>query len=151
MSAQLTVVKRKPGYSKWLRVLMYSFLTTLALAWLVPISGALYASFRPYQETQTKGIFSWPDSLTVSNYRDAFTQGDMKKTFLNTAFIVLPAILLITSSKTRGIRLDHARGSSWASRRARGERSCLARNRRSSGLPVFSSTKIAGRRAGRRV
>ena len=95
MSAQLTVVKRKPGYSKWLRVLMYTFLTALALAWLVPVGGALYASFRPYQETQTKGIFSWPDSLTVSNYRDAFTQGDMKKTFLNTAFIVLPAIVLI--------------------------------------------------------
>ncbi len=95
MSAQLTVVKRKPGYSKWLRVLMYSFLTALALAWLVPVGGALYASFRPYQETQTKGIFSWPDSLTVSNYRDAFTQGDMQKTFLNTAFIVLPAIVLI--------------------------------------------------------
>lgn len=95
MSAQLTVVKRKPGYSKWLRVLMYSFLTALALAWLVPVGGALYASFRPYQETQTKGIFSWPDSLTVSNYSDAFTQGDMKKTFLNTAFIVLPAIVLI--------------------------------------------------------
>ena len=95
MSAQLTVVKRKPGYSKWLRVLMYSFLTALALAWLVPVGGALYASFRPYQETQTKGIFSWPDSLTVSNYSDAFTQGDMKKTFLNTAFIVFPAIVLI--------------------------------------------------------
>ncbi len=95
MSAQLTVVKRKPGYSKWLRALMYGFLTALALAWLVPVGGALYASFRPYQETQTKGIFSWPDSLTVSNYRDAFTQGDMQKTFLNTAFIVLPAIVLI--------------------------------------------------------
>lgn len=95
MSAQLTVVKRKPGYSKWLRALMYGFLSALALAWLVPVGGALYASFRPYQETQTKGIFSWPDSLTVSNYRDAFTQGDMQKTFLNTAFIVLPAIVLI--------------------------------------------------------
>jgi multiple sugar transport system permease protein len=95
MSGQLTVVERKPGYSKWLRVLLYSFLTVLALAWLVPIGGAIYASFRPYSETQSKGIFSLPHTLTFSNYTDAFTQGDMRRTFFNTAFIVVPAIILI--------------------------------------------------------
>ncbi len=95
MSAQLTLVERKPGYSKPLRVLLYGFLTTLALAWLVPVGGAMYASLRPYGETQTKGIFSWPDSLGFSNYRAAFKQGNMSKTFLNTAFIVLPSIVLI--------------------------------------------------------
>lgn len=95
MSGQLTVVERKPGYSRWLRVAMYGFLTVLALAWLVPVGGAIYSSFRPYSETQSKGIFSWPSSLTFSNYRDAFTQGDMRRTFYNTAFIVVPSIILI--------------------------------------------------------
>ncbi|MEO5899576.1 MAG: carbohydrate ABC transporter permease, partial [Ilumatobacteraceae bacterium] len=95
MSAPLTLVKRQPGYSKGLRILLYGFLTTLALAWLVPVGGAIYSSFRPYQETQQKGIFSLPDSFSLQNYRDAFTQGDMRKTFLNTAFIVLPSIVLI--------------------------------------------------------
>ncbi len=95
MSAQLTLVRHRPGYSRGLRVLLYAFLTTLALAWLVPVGGAIYSSFRPYQETQTKGIFSWPHSFSLQNYRDAFTQGDMRKTFLNTAFIVLPSIVLI--------------------------------------------------------
>ncbi len=95
MSAQLTLVERKPGYSKGLRVLLYGFLTTLALAWLVPVGGAFYASLRPYGETQRKGIFSWPDSLGLANYRDAFNQGNMSKTFFNTAFIVVPSIVLI--------------------------------------------------------
>ncbi len=95
MSGQLTIVQTKPGYSKGLRVLLYAFLTTMAVMWLVPIGGAIYSSFRPYQETQTKGIFSWPDSLSFSNYRDAFTQGNMGKTFFNTAFIVVPSIVLI--------------------------------------------------------
>ncbi len=95
MSGDLTLVQRKPGYSKPLRMVMYGFLSVLAVAWLVPVAGAMYASVRPYAETQRKGIFSWPDSLTLSNYSDAFTQGDMRKTFYNTAFIVIPAIVLI--------------------------------------------------------
>jgi multiple sugar transport system permease protein len=95
MSTQLTVVKRQPGYSKGLRIALYAFLTTAALAWLVPIGGAFYASLRPYQETQIKGIFSWPSSLTFQNYRDAFKQGDMRTTFANTAFILIPAMILI--------------------------------------------------------
>ena len=33
-----------------------SFLTAMALVWLVPIVGAVYASFRPYSETQRDGL-----------------------------------------------------------------------------------------------
>lgn len=95
MSHTLTVVEKKPGYSKWLRALMYAFLTFMALVWLVPIGGAIYASFRPYQETQIKGIFSMPSSLTLANYKDAWNRGDMVHTFANTAFIVIPSIILI--------------------------------------------------------
>jgi len=95
VSHALTVVEKKPGYSRWLRGLMYAFLTFMALVWLVPIGGAIYASFRPYQETQIKGIFSWPSSLTFSNYTNAWHRGDMVHTFANTAFIVIPSIILI--------------------------------------------------------
>ena len=95
MSPVLTVVEKKPGYSRWLRGLMYAFLTFMALVWLVPVGGAIYASFRPYQETQIKGIFSWPSSLTFSNYTNAWKRGDMVHTFANTAFIVIPSIILI--------------------------------------------------------
>lgn len=95
MSHALTVVERKPGYDKVLRGFMYAFLTGVALIWLVPIGGAFYASLRPYDETQRKGIFSLPSSLTFQNYRDAFSQGDMRHTFWNTAFIVVPSIALI--------------------------------------------------------
>ncbi len=94
-SSGLTIVSRKPGYSKITRGLTYGFLSLVAVLWLIPIGGAFYASIRPYQETQVKGIFSWPKALTFQNYRDAFTQGQMSHTFLNTAFIVLPAIVLI--------------------------------------------------------
>jgi multiple sugar transport system permease protein len=95
MSAALTVVSRKPGYSKPLRAVMYAFLTFVAVAWMVPIFGAMYASLRPYNETKDKGIFSMPDRLSFDNYRNAFNQGGMGRNFLNTAIIVIPSILLI--------------------------------------------------------
>ncbi len=96
MSAAIS--RGAPGQSKRWRFLTYAFLTSVALLWLVPIAGAIYASFRPYAETQKNGIFSLPDNLSFSNYTAAFKQGGMggwHGTFANTAFIVLPSIILI--------------------------------------------------------
>ena len=98
MNAGLTIVDRKPGYSKPLRALTYVFLTGVALVWLVPIAGAFYSSLRPYDETQRKGIFSMPDNLSFKNYGDAWKQSGMggwHGTFANTAFIVIPSLFLI--------------------------------------------------------
>jgi len=92
------VVARAPGQSKAWRGMTYVFLTAVALLWLVPIAGAIYSSFRPYSETQSKGIFSLPDSLSFSNYTAAFREGGMggwHGTFANTAFIVVPSLVLI--------------------------------------------------------
>ncbi len=98
MGREQTVTDRRPGHSKPLRVLTYVFLTAVALAWLVPIGGAFYASLRPYNETQRKGIFSLPDSLSFKNYGDAWNQSGMggwHGTFFNTGFIVIPSLILI--------------------------------------------------------
>ncbi|HZY08521.1 MAG TPA: carbohydrate ABC transporter permease, partial [Ilumatobacteraceae bacterium] len=74
---------------------LYVFLTTMAVLWLVPLAGAVYASFRPYAETQRLGIFSFPKTLTVQNYKNAWTQGGMTRAFENTMFIVIPSLILI--------------------------------------------------------
>ena len=95
MSAQLSLVehpKRRAGLS---RALLYVFLTFMALVWLVPVMSAVYAAFRPYSETQKLGIFSMPHSLTLQNFRDAWTQGQMTRTFGNTMFILIPSLILI--------------------------------------------------------
>lgn len=95
MSAQLTVVERPSKRRRWSRAFLYVFLTLMAILWLVPVGSAVYAAFRPYAETQKYGIFSWPKSLTLQNFKDAWTQSNMTHTFKNTAFIVLPSIVLI--------------------------------------------------------
>ncbi len=95
MSAQLTVVKAPARRTRWSRGFLYVFLTFMAIVWLVPVGSAIYAAFRPYAETQKYGVFSWPKALTLQNFKDAWTQGDMTRTFKNTMFIVAPSIVLI--------------------------------------------------------
>jgi multiple sugar transport system permease protein len=76
------------------RILLYVFLTATALVWLVPILGAIYASFRPFNDTVADGFFSWPKSLTLDNYRNAWEQGDILHKYWNTALILIPALTL---------------------------------------------------------
>src|SRR4029079_17559626 len=95
MSAHLTVVKRQPQRARLWRISLYVFLTAMALLWLVPVGGAIYASLRPYNETQKFGIFSLPKTFTFQNYRNAFNQGSMGRAFGNTMFIVIPSLVLI--------------------------------------------------------
>jgi multiple sugar transport system permease protein len=76
------------------RVLIYTFMTLTALLWLVPIAGAVFASFRPFTETVRDGFFAWPDSLTLDNYANAWEQGDLLRKYWNTALVLVPSILL---------------------------------------------------------
>jgi multiple sugar transport system permease protein len=91
----LTVVRRQPRRARLSRVGLYAFLTAMALLWLVPVGGAIYASLRPYSETQRLGIFSLPRKFTLQNYKNAWTQGGMSHAFGNTMFIVIPSLVLI--------------------------------------------------------
>lgn len=95
MSAALTVVRAPRRGSRAPRAALYVFLTAMALLWLVPVVSAIYASLRPYSETQRDGIFSIASHLTLENYRNAWTQGDMTHYFANTMFIVVPSMVLI--------------------------------------------------------
>ena len=76
------------------RILLYAFVSITALVWLIPIVGAVFASFRPFAETLHRGDFSWPHTLTLDNYRDAWTQSDILHKYLNTAIILVPSLVL---------------------------------------------------------
>ena len=87
--------KRRGGV-KPARVVLVVVLTVLALAWLVPIGTAMYNSFRYFEaDTQVNGVFAAPKTLTLDNYRDAWSVGEIGSHFRKTAFIVLPALVLI--------------------------------------------------------
>jgi multiple sugar transport system permease protein len=77
------------------RVALHVFLIGTALVWLVPIAGALYAAVRPYDETSSRGIFTWPQKLILSNFTDAFKQGNMARHFWVTMLTVIPALFFV--------------------------------------------------------
>jgi multiple sugar transport system permease protein len=76
------------------RVLLYVFLTVVALGWLAPLLLAVYASLRPYQETARYGYFSLPHNLSLHYYAAAWSQAELPKYFKNTLIIAVPAVLL---------------------------------------------------------
>ncbi|MDP9354933.1 MAG: carbohydrate ABC transporter permease [Chloroflexota bacterium] len=76
------------------RIVLYAFISLTALVWLVPIVGAVFASFRPFTETVQDGFFSWPRSLTLDNYKNAWDQGNIPRKYWNTALILVPALVL---------------------------------------------------------
>ena len=94
MSAGASV--QSVGDSRLKRTLLQTFLTFVAVAWLVPMAAALLSSFRYFErDTQVNGVFSWPKALTLDNYREAWRVGSIWSHFGKTLFIVLPALLLI--------------------------------------------------------
>ncbi|TDE29098.1 carbohydrate ABC transporter permease [Nonomuraea mesophila] len=77
-----------------LRVLLHVFLALVALGWLLPLTLAVYASLRPYEETARLGYFSLPDDLTLDYYAQAWTQAELPRYYLNTLIIVIPGVLV---------------------------------------------------------
>ena len=76
------------------RILLHLFLAGAALAWIAPLAWAIYAALRTYSETSEKGYVSWPDTLTIDNFANAYQQSDMSHYFVNTMVIAVPAVLL---------------------------------------------------------
>ncbi|HKT01719.1 MAG TPA: carbohydrate ABC transporter permease [Rugosimonospora sp.] len=76
------------------RIVLYVFLTVVALGWLAPLLFAAYASLRPYFETQKYGYLSLPHHLSFHYYAEAWNGSDMPLYFRNTLIIAVPGVLL---------------------------------------------------------
>jgi multiple sugar transport system permease protein len=77
------------------RIVLHAFLIITALLWIAPVAWAVFTSLRPYADTASHGYVSFPHSLSLVNYRNAWTQGDIPLHFWNSMIITLPAIVLI--------------------------------------------------------
>jgi multiple sugar transport system permease protein len=70
-----------------------TFLSLVAVGWLVPLLLAVYASLRPYLETAQLGYLSWPRHLSFDYYRRAWTEGQIALHFWDTVLVTVPAVL----------------------------------------------------------
>ena len=84
------------GLSRGRKLTLTALLTFIAIVWIIPMAMALLSSFRYFEsDTLQNGPFSWPETLTLDNYREAWRVGDIPRHFWNTMFITIPALLLI--------------------------------------------------------
>ena len=81
--------------SKRNQIIAQVFLIVLAFLWLVPMLGMLMASFRDFNDTASNGFFSWPETLTLDNFRNAWERGDMTQHWIVTFIVVIPAVILV--------------------------------------------------------
>jgi multiple sugar transport system permease protein len=96
-SGRTAVPGRQPARTRPRRVgraLAQAFMIVATILWLVPVLFALYVSLRPYSETSKYGYVSLPHHLTLSNYVNAWSQSDMWRFFLNSAWITVPAVIV---------------------------------------------------------
>lgn len=70
------------------------FMIAACVLWILPLAFALYVALRPYSETSIRGYVSWPHHLSLANFRDAWTQSDMGRFFLNSVLITVPAVII---------------------------------------------------------
>jgi len=74
---------------------IHVFLIVVAAVWLLPVVYALYTSLRPYSDTADHGYVSIAHSLSLENFKNAWTQADLPHYYLNSLIITVPAILLV--------------------------------------------------------
>jgi multiple sugar transport system permease protein len=89
------VATKRRRRSPWPRAGLHAFLIVTAIVWLAPLAWAVFTSFRPYSDTQQHGYVSLPHTLSISNYRNAWEQGQIPLHFWNSILIAVPAIFLI--------------------------------------------------------
>jgi len=76
------------------RVILHAFLIFMVIVWLFPLAWAVFTSLRTYGDTALHGYVSWPNGLSLDNYKNFWVQADLPYYYLNTLVIVVPGVIL---------------------------------------------------------
>ncbi|MFF1651021.1 carbohydrate ABC transporter permease [Streptomyces sp. NPDC058240] len=75
-----------------LRLLVYLFLTAVAIITLVPLVYAFFASFKPSAEILTSGSQLFPTTWTIDNYVRAWEKGGFSQYLLNSVVVAVGVV-----------------------------------------------------------
>ena len=79
---------------RWGKIGVHAFLITMATVWLFPVLWAIYMALRTFSDTTTNGYVSWPRELTLQNFFDAWTQGELARNYIQTLAVVIPGVII---------------------------------------------------------
>jgi raffinose/stachyose/melibiose transport system permease protein len=66
-----------------------ALLTVVALLWISPLALLLITALRPLSDFVANGPLSWPDSLTMENFADAWGIGKFATTYRNSLILLI--------------------------------------------------------------
>jgi multiple sugar transport system permease protein len=75
------------------RGLLYALLIIVSLLFLVPVFGTVLTSLRTNGDISRNGFWSVPEKITLANYRDAWTRGQLTKYFQVTIISTVPSLV----------------------------------------------------------
>ncbi len=84
--------RRRKRMRRWA---LHAFLIGVCLVWLLPLAWAVYTSLRPYADTNRLGYVSIGGTYSFDNYINSWTKGEIAKYFVNTAIILVPAVVVV--------------------------------------------------------
>lgn len=79
--------------SPW-RVLIFIVLIMATLLWFVPILTGLVTSIRTFNDILYRGFISWPEEVTLRNFRTAWERGGLSHYLPNSFIITMPSLFL---------------------------------------------------------
>ncbi len=93
-AAQSVVIKPNRSPLRPRRIVLYLFLTFMAVTWLFPLMWAVFTSLRPLSDTTQHGYVSLPSTLNLNNFVNAWNDGNFPQFYLNTLIVTVPAVII---------------------------------------------------------
>jgi multiple sugar transport system permease protein len=87
------VTGKKKKVISWQRLLLYIFLISFTLIYMSPFFSAVITSVRTMDDIALNGFWSIPQEITLQNYIEAWTRGNVSRYLLNSFIITIPALI----------------------------------------------------------
>ncbi len=75
------------------RILLYTFLISFTVFYMLPVFSAVITSIRTQQDISVNGFWSIPSEITFNNYPEAWGRGHVSRYMLNSFIITIPALI----------------------------------------------------------
>ena len=83
----------RKSQARLLKIVLYVLLTLLVIAYSMPGIGVLITSIKTTEEISKDGLWSMPDQLRLSNYAEAWTNGNVRLYTVNSFLVTIPATI----------------------------------------------------------
>ena len=97
LDTQNVTYARKRNWKPLRIAIFYIFIVPLLFIWLIPIFMTLLTAVRSLDDITMNGPFSWPSSIELENFSEAWSTGGLSRYMANSFIITIPALIICLS------------------------------------------------------